>query len=94
MAITRVKGNFIIVEEIKTKKVISFNYIRKAAEFLGIHHSYISKQISLNKIYKGNDYLVYKTLDKKYIPDFSVISDFSSKDNIQKVRETELGKNL
>lgn len=54
------KGNSTIVKNIKTNEIISFLSLRKAAEYLGIHHSYLAKLVSSNKFYLGKDFLVYK----------------------------------
>jgi hypothetical protein len=32
--------------------------VRKAAEFIGKHHSYIAKSIKIKKLYKGEDYTI------------------------------------
>lgn len=39
----------------------SFISMRKAAEFIGIHHSYLAKSMEKNKFYLGRGFLVYKS---------------------------------
>jgi GIY-YIG catalytic domain/NUMOD1 domain len=39
-----------------------FTSIRQTAKFIGIHHSYISKCLKINKFYKGKGYYITKNL--------------------------------
>ena len=53
------KGVFTLVHNLETGEIDSFVSIRKAAEFIGVHHSLIAKFIQLNKYYSGKGYLVH-----------------------------------
>ena len=50
----------VIVTDNKTGESKEFTYIRKAAKFIGIHHSYVAKNIKIYKIYVGKLYTITK----------------------------------
>jgi NUMOD1 domain len=49
------------VKNCKTGEVILFTSIRKAAKFIGIHHSYIAKCLNKNSIFIGKGYNIVKS---------------------------------
>lgn len=55
------KGEDTIVLNMNTKDRISFVSIRKAAEYIGVHPSYVARAISLNKFYLDKTHLIYKS---------------------------------
>ncbi|KAH9865936.1 hypothetical protein IAQ61_008524 [Plenodomus lingam] len=61
IATTLSKGVNIIVKNHATGEISSFISIRKAAEFIGIHHSYLAKTLNLKEFYSSNEFLVYKS---------------------------------
>lgn len=48
------------VENIDTKEVMYFSSIRRAAEFLDMHHSYLAKCLNKDGFYKGRNYYITK----------------------------------
>lgn len=50
----------VIATEIDTGEMKVFTSIRKAAEFISIHPSYLAKCLNENNIYKGNGYTIVK----------------------------------
>lgn len=50
-----------IIKDNKTGEILLFPSIRKAAEHVGIHHSYLAKQIIKNKFYLGNGFTVHNS---------------------------------
>lgn len=50
----------IIATKISTGETKVFTSIRKAAEFIGIHRSYLAKCLNENNIYPGNSYTIVK----------------------------------
>jgi len=54
------QAHAVIVTEINTGETKVFTSIRKAAEFIGIHFSYLAKCLNKNNIYTGNGYTVLK----------------------------------
>lgn len=61
IATTLSKGVSIIVKNHVTGEILSFISIRKAAEFIDIHHSYLAKTLSLDEFYSNSEFLVYKS---------------------------------
>jgi hypothetical protein len=61
IATTLSKGKYIIVENHATGEILSFISIRKAAEFIGMHHSYLAKTLNLSEFYSNSKFLVYKS---------------------------------
>lgn len=59
--ITRSNGELTIVLNNNNGQSSSFISTRKAAEFIGVHHSYLAKSIKNNKFYLGRGFLVYKS---------------------------------
>lgn len=57
----RLHGEATIVINNITGENISFLNLRKVADFIGIHRSYLSKSIKEQKFYLGRGYLVYKS---------------------------------
>jgi hypothetical protein len=54
------QAHAIAITEISTGKIQVYPSIRKSAEFLGIHHSYLAKCLKINQIYIGKGYSVEK----------------------------------
>lgn len=55
------KRKSVIVENIITKETEEFNSIRRAAKYIGMHHSYLSACLAKNSFYKGKLYnVIYK----------------------------------
>ena len=50
----------VVVMNNKTGDNKKFTSVRKAAEFIGIHHSYVAKCIRKQKLYKGKVYTIMK----------------------------------
>lgn len=50
------------VENIDTKEVMYFTSIRRAADFLDMHHSYLAKCLNKDGFYKGRNYYVTKQI--------------------------------
>jgi len=50
----------VIVTDNKTGESKKFTSIRKAARFMGIHHSYVAKFLKINKIHVGKVYTITK----------------------------------
>lgn len=50
----------IIVTEVSTGEIKMFTSIRKTAEFLGKHPSYLAKYLNKNNIYTVNGYTIIK----------------------------------
>lgn len=61
IATTISDGNYILVKNIETGVITSFISIRKAADFIGIHPSYLAKSIKLSRFYSNNVFLVYNS---------------------------------
>nr|YP_010121889.1 GIY-YIG endonuclease [Monilinia fructicola]QRF72265.1 GIY-YIG endonuclease [Monilinia fructicola] len=61
IATTLSKGEYIVVKVLETDSFLSFISIRKAAEFIDIHPSYLAKTIKLSGFYKSKEFLVYKS---------------------------------
>jgi NUMOD1 domain len=61
IATTISKGEYITVKVIKTDSFLSFISIRKAAEFIDMHPSYLAKTLKLKNFYKSKEFLVYKS---------------------------------
>ena len=61
IATTLSKGVNIIVKNYVTDEIWSFISIRKAAEFIGIHHSYLAKTLNLKEFYSNSEFLVYRS---------------------------------
>jgi hypothetical protein len=55
-----IKAQCVLVTNNKTGENKEFTSIRKAAKFIGLHHSYIAKCINSNNLYKGKDYTIVK----------------------------------
>jgi hypothetical protein len=51
------------VENLETKEVTYFSSIRRAAEFLNMHHSYLAKCLNKDGFYKGRNYYVIKKVN-------------------------------
>lgn len=51
------------VENIETKEVMYFTSIRRAADFLDMHHSYLAKCLNKDGFYKGRNYYVIKKVN-------------------------------
>jgi hypothetical protein len=54
------KAQSVLVINNKTNKSKEFLSIRKAAEFMGLHHSYIAKSMKISNKYVGKDYSIIK----------------------------------
>lgn len=61
IATTLSKGVSVIVKNHVTGQILSFISVRKAAEFIGIHHSYLAKTLNLNEFYSNSEFLIYKS---------------------------------
>lgn len=61
IATTILKGESTLVMNNITGEIKSFVSSRKAAEFIGIHQSYLAKSFVKNKFYLGRGFLVYKS---------------------------------
>jgi hypothetical protein len=61
IAIAINKGVYTLIYNLETGEIVSFVSIRKAAEFIKVHHSLLAKFIQLNKFYSGKGYLVYRS---------------------------------
>jgi hypothetical protein len=97
IAIALAKGDNTIVKNIDTKDILSFVSIRKAAEYIGIHQSFIAKSIKLNKFYIGKGYLIYKsyTIEEEILNSEVYKEAVGVKDGtILKVKHTEASKEL
>jgi hypothetical protein len=58
-------GQTILVKDLEKDVVLSFLSLRKAAEFIGIHTSYLSKTVKedlVEPFYSSSQFLVYKRL--------------------------------
>lgn len=53
-----VQAQSILVTDNRTNISKEFTSIRKAAKFVGIHHSYLAKVIKTHKIYIGKFYII------------------------------------
>jgi hypothetical protein len=53
-----VQAQPVIVTDNKTGENKEFTSVRKAAEFIGKHHSYIAKCIKKHTLYKGEEYTI------------------------------------
>jgi hypothetical protein len=53
-----VQAQPVIVTDNKTGENREFTSVRKAAEFIGKHHSYIAKCIKKQKLYKVEEYTI------------------------------------
>jgi len=51
------------VENLETKEVMFFTSIRRAAEFLDMHHSYLAKCLNKDGFYKGRNYYITKKIN-------------------------------
>ena len=54
------QAHSVIITKIKTGEKKEFLSIRKAAKFLGKHHSYLAKCLQKQKLYKGKEYTLVK----------------------------------
>jgi group I intron endonuclease len=52
------QSHAIIAREISTGNIKLFPSIRKTADFIGMHHSYLAKCLKANKIYVGKGYII------------------------------------
>jgi hypothetical protein len=60
IAAGNVQAQCVLVINNKTGENIEFTSIRKAAEHIGLHHSYIAKSLKTNNTYIGKDYTIVK----------------------------------
>jgi len=60
IAASSTQGQSVIVTDNKTGENKEFTSVRKAAKFVGIHHSYVAKVIKIHKIYVGKAYTITK----------------------------------
>jgi len=97
------KGVFTLVNNLETGEILSFVSIRKAAEYIGVHHSLLAKYIKLNKFYLGKGYLVYlssNTADEILnIEESKVVTIIESKakhteSSKELIRKANIGKTL
>jgi len=61
IATTLSKGVNIIVKNYVKEEIWSFISIRKAAESIGIHHSYLAKTLNLKGFYSNSEFIVYRS---------------------------------
>lgn len=50
----------VFVTDNKTGETKEFTSVRKAAEYVGLHHSYVAKCLQKQNIYKGKEYTIVK----------------------------------
>jgi len=60
LATSSLKAQATIVINEATGEILTFTSTRKAAEYIGIHHSYISKSLDEVKFYLGKGFIVHK----------------------------------
>ena len=48
----------VLVVNDKTSETKGYTSVRKAAKFMGMHHSYIAKCLKTHKVYKGKGYTI------------------------------------
>lgn len=60
IATNNAKAQSVIVTDNKTGENKEFTFVRKAAKFIGIHHSYVAKIIKIHKTYVGKIYTITK----------------------------------
>jgi hypothetical protein len=91
------------IANLETGEILSFVSIRKAAEYIGVHHSLLAKYIKLNKFYLGKGYLVYlssNTADEILnIEESKVVTIIESKakhteSSKELIRKANIGKTL
>ena len=61
IAATLSKGERILVKDLEKDVVLSFLSLRKAAEFIDIHTSYLSKTMKESGFYSSSQFFVYKS---------------------------------
>lgn len=62
LAITKgnIQAQSVLVTDNKIGETIEFTFIRKTAEYIDLHHSYIAKCLKNNNTYIGKDYTIVK----------------------------------
>jgi uncharacterized protein YbcV (DUF1398 family) len=60
IAAGNIQAQLVVVTDNKTGESKEFTSIRKAAKFIGIHHSYVAKIIKTHKAYVGKIYTITK----------------------------------
>ena len=104
IATTLSKGEYVVFKKNETGEIVSFISARKAAEFIGIHHSYLAKTIKLRKFYSNSEFLVYKSStsleeilnDEIYKKNVATSGESKkhSADSKELIRKANLGKKL
>jgi hypothetical protein len=104
IATTLSKGEYVMVKKNETGEILSFISIRKAAEFIVMHPSYLAKTIKLSKFYSSSEFLVYKSstpleeiLNDEVYKKTIAIGDESKKHSEaskELIRKANLGKKL
>ena len=102
IATTLSKGEYVMVKKNETGEILSFISIRKAAEFIVMHPSYLAKTLKLSKFYSSCVFLVYKSStpledilnDETYKKTIGDESKKHSEASKELIRKANLGKQL
>ena len=104
IATTLSKGEYVMVKNNETGEILSFLSIRKAAEFIVIHPSYLAKTLKLSTFYSNCEFLVYKSStplenilnDETYKKTITIGDESKKHTEVSKelIRKANLGKKL